>query len=405
MTIRPTAAILCLLAVLCFRGAEASPLLPPALPHSGLGETVRYHGPESPEQKPLFGPPVVYAGVERQIVVLNPEIVVGEPLHVRLLLRATEPETRPQFMARLAWGTDIRAFLIPPDSNRPYEFLGQRLGSNVPMGAVEFEDFTNMRLDFRMAMDRDAVTGAAFEIPGTYQMRVLHTGHGRGGSRQEFRLGDFEITVRQPEGDDARALEILDDYRVFELFQIRSTFHGSGRQIATEAHLEMLERLVEEVPSAALRPHAMVILAEHNRRIRDLERAYELYDRVAEEYAGSPLAEEATMARLRTTMAHEDLSESRRVFAQAWSDPRLTQLAYPNSPHWNMFVKNLLPEERGTQWMVFEKPGPDPEMEHENGPRMVFSEEVQQMWGLPAEMEGSRFELPLAPGAGQPGPR
>ncbi len=395
MTFRATAALLCLLAILAFRPVEGAPLVGRALPHSGLPETVRYYGPDSQEQTPLYGRPVVCEDVERQMVVLNPEIVVGEPLHLRLLLRAHRPELEPQFVGQLAWGTGIRALLIPPNSQRSYEYLGQRLGSNVPMGSVTFDRFTTMRLDFRMAMDRETVTGAAFDVPGTYQMRILHKCHGSEGWEEEVQLGDFRITVREAEEDDARALEILDDYSIFEFFQMRSTFRGD-RRVASEEQVGMLRRLVEEAPDAALRPHAMIILAEHHRRSHEPEQAKELYGRVMEEYSGSPVAEEAAMARLRVSMAFSEPAEAARDFARVWADSSLTQLVYPGSPHWQMFVQEHLPERSGTQWMVFDGPGPDPEMAREDGgPRVVFSEEVQEMWGLPEEYEGESLELPI----------
>lgn len=160
----------------------------------------------------------------------------------------------------------------------------------------------------------------------------------------------------------------------------------------------MLRRLVEETPGAALRPHAMLILADHEYKTGQTDEALALFDRVMEEYPGSVVAEDAALGRLGATMNQNREDEARRDFARIWSSPSMTQMILPGSPQWSAFVAAHMPETRRGQWMIFEKTGPEPRRgEEPDGPRVIFSEEVQAEWGLPAEMEGSQFELPLGP--------
>src|SRR5690606_8300538 len=103
--------------------------------------------------------------------------------------------------------------------------------SNVPTAVIELQWPEPVRFDFRMAWDQETVTGAAFDTPGEYVLRIGHTCRLKDAPPQKLLMGDFKITVLPPEGDDRKALDILDEFHIFKAFQIRSSHLANAEPV------------------------------------------------------------------------------------------------------------------------------------------------------------------------------
>lgn len=363
---------------------QQSLLIAPAADYSGLDGAPE----DSSYAHPQFGPVMECGSIDRQFVLANSKIVQGEPVLFRLVLESQQPRVKREFQARLAYGTDVQIFVDPPEGLRRYEYLGLEQGSVVPNGVLEMEGFSRFRFDFRLAVDEHTVTGAAFEEPGTYKLRVQLKCIIAGKPMGDLDMGEFTLEVEEATGDDAQALEILNDYRIFEYFQLHTAQYPSGRAPLSGEQVRKLERVVELCPDAALRPHAMIVLADYYRRQGQPDQSIELLQQVRQRYAGTPLAQEALFAELRANMALRRDERARELFTQAWQDPVATQVIFPGGTYWSNFVKPFQKERQDTQWMVFSEPGEDPEMAGEgaSGPTLKLDPEVRAQFGLPEEV-------------------
>lgn len=351
----------------------AAPVQQAALPFHGLG-------PDAPA--PQIGPMQECGVFQRQIVQLTPKATVGEPVYFRLLVTNKRVREDHEFRTTLSFGNDIKAFIMPP-GGRVYEYAGLRMGSAVPNSVVKMGGVRHFRFDMRLAMDDQTVTGAAFDIPGTYKIRFTMACRAEGENRGDTQLmGDFALEVTQPQGDDALALEILNNFEIFRTFQARTTQLGT-QPLTTAADIRKLERVVKEAPAAAIRPHAMVILAQHYRREGDVDASLAMLDRVLADHPESLVAEEALLAKLNIAEAAGRRDLARQAYLQAWQDPKTGQVLIPGSWHYEAFVTPTKPP-ANPQWMVMAEPWQKPEMlEREGMPRIVVSPEVQAEWGLP----------------------
>lgn len=384
--------ILALIAVSPALAADKKPLLPAAAPIIGVrgGEGTSYATPQ-------VGPAAECDGIVRQFVLMNPDIVAGEPVLLRLLLRSTTPETRREFQARMAFGTDVRVYVFPPEGQSPYEYLGLEQGSVVPNGILEMAGFEFFRFDFRIAVDKNTITGAAFEVPGQYKLRVELACIEAGKQMGTLDMGTFTLTVKEPQGQDAVALDILsEDFTVFEYIQLRTPSYPGGRDPMDANQLRLLERVLKDAPDSAVAPHVRIVMADYYMRQDDFDQAQQMLNTVQEEWSNTPLYDEALFTELRMGYVMQDQEKALATFNRVWGDPIATQVVFPKSPHWSTFVAPHLKEDVGTQWMIQEKPGPDPTaIGGQGGPTIQLDPEVQQMFGLPPELSAEEFNRAL----------
>ena len=214
--------------------------------------------------EPQLGPATECGNIRRQFAVMNPVIVRGEPLIVRMLLEVIDPDDKAEFQAQLNFGADLKAVIYPPEG-QPYEFLGRQLGTNIPTSVVQMNDFERFRMDVRLAMDSETISGSAFDIEGEYRIRFILMCSEEKELPRPQEMGVFNVKVLPAEGDDAKALEILDDYTIFEALQANTAVYGR-RELLSEENVRQLSRLVSEAPKAALRPYAMMLLADYYRK-------------------------------------------------------------------------------------------------------------------------------------------
>lgn len=367
---------------------QDSPLVPAAAELVGLRD-----GREgSAFEEPLFGPVLTCDEIDRQFVIMNPTIVEGEPLLLRLLLRTETPRVGREFHGRLAFGTGIRVVVIPPAGIRPYEYLGLEEGSLVPNNVLQMEGYKQYRYQFRMAVDQNTITGAAFAEPGQYELRISQECVVDGESIGMLDMGTFTITVKEAKGPDRCALDVLDaDYEMFEYFQLRMSRYPNTSRPMSGAQAEKLMRIIDGCKGAALRPHAMIVMAEYYLREKDIEKSNAMLRRVIEEYPALPFHDEALFALLRNSYSDDDPWSSLAAFNEIWADPITTVLITPPSNNYKRFVVpfKMKSEDANTQWMLFAEPGTDPESESEDetqepaGPQLQLSEEMQDQFGLP----------------------
>ncbi len=353
----------------------AAPLLPPAAPRTGI-----LPSPDSHYTNPQAGATNECANVERQFLLLNTEIVSGEPVEFRLLLKALEQGTGTEFIARLTIGTDIKFVIIPP-VGQPYEYEGAGSGDTVPTAVLQMDEVEYFRYDFRLAMDRESISGAAFDMPGDYRIRVFLSCNKKNAEAVQMDMGTFTLNVAQPSGDDLKAFNILStDYEVFEPIHTRALLDRRGEPSSTlkEKHRRLLQRVVDEAPSARLVPQALFVLALDSYFDGDIDKGNLLLDRVRSEYRDTPYYEEALFQQLKMAMTSGDEEATALAFRRIWQDPIASQLVYPNSNYWNFFV-SATRTDSGTQWMIFEEPGEDPM----DGRREQLDRLIEEHGGFP----------------------
>ena len=371
-----------------FASAQGTPLVAAAAEPLGLtngGAGTRF-------SNPVAGAKTTCGGTNRQLWLLNPTITVGEPVYMRLVVEAIDPTVKADFMAQLSYGADLQVAIAPPGGGRPYEFTGLKLGTTVPTAVVEMKDFSIFRIDFRIACDSESVSGAAFDIPGKYIIRFGLRCLDKAKAPETVLLGDYAVEVLPPSGEDAAAMALLQNPAVFKAFQARGARLGD-KSLVTPDDVTQLRKLVETTPKSVLRPHAMAILADYEVSQKNTAGALKILRQMQAEYVNTPMADEAAFEELRLVMTGKNPAESFDLFSKIWAHPTRTQLVYPNSPLWKAYIEKRVPPPVGTQWVIQDEPGADPEMEGlTNSPRILVSPEVQRDWGLPAEMPAGSFQ-------------
>jgi hypothetical protein len=360
-------------------GTVHAGLLPPA----ANGAAIPGNGQGTHYATPVFGPVQACADIERQLIILNPSLVVGEPLHARLVLRPMPTVPKATFTAQMVLGGDLRVYVFPPGRVPPYQYMGTNIGTTVPALSIELEGMSQTRLDLRFAFDRDTVSGALFDLPGTYRLRITLGCQEAQGERRELEMGTFAIEVTPGGPADTAALEVLEgNLDAFRLLNERITVNARGESTMTPAIQQAFEEVVAKHREARLRPHCMVLLADHISR-HDQRRGFALLDQLEKEYPNTPFVQEAIIIRHRILGTTNDVAAIRSQYLRFWTDPTMTMLVQPKSPYYTEFIEPHMPK-TGTQWMLFEGPGPDPiGTGTDEGIRIALSEEVQELLGLP----------------------
>ncbi|MCC6545835.1 hypothetical protein IT570_01610 [Candidatus Sumerlaeota bacterium] len=340
--------------------ASDTGILPPGAPGA------RYQAQE--------GPIMACGDTTLQAILVTPTVVVGEPVLFRLVIRKAD-RNRPtvEFRSRLAYGTDLRAYIIP-QHGRPYEYVGTQVGSQIPTGVVTLDRFNSYRIDYRIAMDKETVSGAAFEQPGVYGLRITHA---CAVGDEPVVIGQFSINVKAAEGDDAKALGFLNEYELFECLQVRSAKYALGAKKMTPEQVALFQRIVDQAPKAALRPYAMQVIAEYDIENNDVAKAAQVLGGVIDEYPGTIPAEESTMRLISLLHTNDKLEEARTLFLKAWQDPVLSQLMLPGSPNWKRYVAGFDQVTTARQWSLYDQPDKDPRMVGPSGgPRVTLMPEA-----------------------------
>ncbi len=363
--------IVCAWFVLENRPVSANGMLSvPAAPHHG----VRAEWEGTKWGNAQFGEIVPCTDIERQVVILNPEIVLGEPLMIRIALRSLSPGIKRELSGKFDFSNDLQALIYPPEGYKPYRYPGLKLGATVPNSVVEFETQSVFRLTQTMAMDDETITGAAFDLPGEYTIRILLACNSPYGENPQSEMGTFKITVKEPTGDDEKALDILsEDYTIFKFFQLRGAGPGEHLMLSSRQKT-LLERLVQEAPEAALRPHALLILADYEIKFGDWKKGEEILLQVDEQYQNSPFEDLARINRLKAYIQKGMIDEGKEYFLDIWQDPYLTTLAFPRTMYWGPYVSRISNYNASGQWMIMKNPQMEPESIKDEGTMGALSE-------------------------------
>ena len=377
-------ALICLTAGLCDGAAQAAADAPDPVRHmittAAAPDTgVLPMGAPNSRYPAVPGPLVNCDEVKLQAILMTPTIVVGEPAIIRLVIRKEDPAIPiVEFRSRLAYGTDLHVFVTPP-RGRPYEYVGSKVGSQVPTGVVTLDKFNTYRLDYRMAMDKDTASGAAFEEPGVYRLRLVHECGSAMPNQNQTVLGEFSITVKGAEGDDAKALEFLNDFQLFECIQGGNASYALGNKKLDASQVAMFQRIVDLTPKAALRPFAMQVLADYYMEQKETDKAVAILSKLIAEYPGTLQAEEATMRSISVLHTEGHEAEARARFNTAWQDPIISQLMLPGSPNWKRYVADYeAAPNTVTQWSLYELPEKDPPVFNPKatGPTVTLTKEA-----------------------------
>jgi len=305
---------------------------------------------------PQLGPEVTCGGVSRQFAVLNPNAVPTEPIILRFILRAPlNPTELPRIATQFTIGGDIRILIVPPNGPA-YEFKGTGTGGTAPTGNLTMLGFGYHHTDMRLAMDQQTVTGAAFEFPGLYRVRVGMRCYTNTGSDYQP-MGDFTITIGAGRPEDKVAVDILNDFKIFQFFQTRVTHSAEGRPLISPIQLQALERLEIQCPKSVLRPHTMLILADFYARRDSLAKAIATYEAIRREYPDTPFAGDALFQQLSLHEVEYADEKARALFDIAWQSPSMTLSILPGSPGWKRYAApHLPPSPDEAIWFGYERP-------------------------------------------------
>lgn len=312
-------------------------------------------------------------GLERQIYVLNPDLEVGEPLGIRMVVRKPDDLASAEFIFQASMQTDIRILLIPP-SGQPYRYQGVNTGTTISTSTRKLDDTLRFtRVDSWLVSDPESLTGAAFDLVGTYRMRVEINCREKGAQEAFQHMGDFEITVSEATGDNAKALEILDDYRIYEALQIQQTRIG-GEQRYSDEQIAKIEHVIEEAPNAGIQPHAQMTMFNHYAVTGRGPEAILLAGELQSQHPGTPYYELGFFLKLAALARVPGSLEAWKHFRRGWQDPLISSRIEPDSKLWGTFVAPFKGRPPNNQWMILEKPNDTPP-EIERGPQIRLAED------------------------------
>ena len=199
-------------------------------------------------------------------------------------------------------------------------------------------------------------------------------------------LGVFDIVVSPAEGQDRRALELLNDLKAFRAIHLHSPRDIDRSQLLDARLLERFQRVLTDLPEARLRVHAAFVLHEHYLVEGETEKALEMLEMIRREYEGTPHQEVATFQLVQLLRIYGREERARTLYHEMWADPVGTQSILPQSENYRRFIQGYVARlpKPGSQWMLFPEPGPDPALaEAEEGPAFIIPEDLQQALGLP----------------------
>lgn len=292
------------------------------------------------------------AGIRRRAIVMNPSLVAGQPLRVRIEVESLAiPGQEVEFQGRLLWGHDLQAVVDPPHA-QPFAYVPVKTGSLVGNTVIQLTGKRRGRVDVELLADPDSVTGALFDTPGTYRVSLTQTCVVADKPPQgQLDLGTFEVTVAQASGEDRAALEYLSrdpaDWLPLQ------TLAGM-----TPAQLKTYEDATKQFPTARLRPNLLFAIASaHMARGGDPLKAMPFLEDLARTHPGHPLAEDARLRLLSVYRIAGDAAKESALFRELWQDPVAVQRLLMNPKVLGTYVAP--PDRSRTQWMLFENAGPD----------------------------------------------
>ncbi|MBI5155019.1 hypothetical protein HZA57_07260 [Candidatus Poribacteria bacterium] len=307
---------------------------------------------------PSAGPvtePAFCAGVGRGSRLVTPVIVAGEPLAVDLILQGVQTESpvgEREFLAQLQYGRDVEV-AIYPETGRSFRIEGIPRLPETPNTALSLGFGETAQVRMLLAYDFNSLSGAVFEKPGNYQIEFTlrcHAAPGEPGDGETQSLGRMTVKVKASEGDDATALEILDQPEYFQSIQLL--------RLARPSHRTPLERLVREARESALRPFALLALGLAEEAAGDaagVGRAAAIYEQAAKEYPDHSLAETFHSRLLSCALRLEQREKARGIFAAMWQDPLLSRRFSATDPLRVQFLGPAAPVIRG-EWMLWDRP-------------------------------------------------
>jgi hypothetical protein len=301
---------------------------------------------------PQVGPWVECAGIRRRAIVMNPSLVAGQPLRIRLEVECVAPPGQEvEFQGRLLWGLDIQAVVDPPHA-QPFAYVPVKAGSLVGNTVIQLTGRRRGRVDMEMVADPESVTGALFDTPGKYAIRLTHTCVVTDKPPQgQLDLGSFEVTVAEATGEDRAALDALSrDPADWLPLQTLVGF--------SPAQLKLYEDLAGKLTAARIRPNLLFAIASsHLARGGDPLKARPYLEEIARAHPGHPLAEDARLRLLAVYRIAGETARESALFRELWQDPVAVQRILMNPKVLATYVAP--PDRTRTQWMLFETPGPD----------------------------------------------
>lgn len=354
--------LLAVLAALCLSTASAREVPGPwdALSRADRPALAAWRGATD------FGPPVPCGVVDRQVRFLNPYPVLGEPLliQVRYTYRPNRVELPPaevQAIMAMVWNTDIAA-TIQPQGMRASTFDPGARGARGQRRAMTLREGRPQSAAAVLAYDKNTLSMAAFDAPGPHAV-VVHSLCvppeaesqrliGTPDNANEWsELGGVVIEVREPEGDDAVAWDILEGTGAFQSIQ--------EQRVVRTSHGELLRRVVREAPSAAVTPHALATLAntlviESRNDPEKLAEPLLLLEQLLRDHVDSFAAPSAAVRAIDIHLLRGDEDAARALFRKAWEHPNLSRAFSSDSKTVDFFLKleGAAPEE---QWMLFDR--------------------------------------------------
>ncbi len=318
-------ALLATLAVLAMAPAPAAP--PGPTPRRGepidsipaaSGTALPAMPPPPGYEHPQSGPWRECDDVRRRITVLNPQIVQGEAVRIRLELEGIGEGPDPaEFSGRLVFGVDLQVTIAGPGIP-PFRYVPLNTGEVVPNTVFRLRPGETMRIDRELVMDSESASGALFEKVGLWRFSVIL---GCPDAEKQnvigLNMGSFEVNVAPATGDDAVAFGTLskDPLAYRALASLSAT---RPEQVAR------IREAAEKAPGARIRPHllaALCILSAPDPANPGPGLPY--LDEIVSRYPNHPVWEDAALRLLEINSIHGTRASSEPIFERVWQNPVL----------------------------------------------------------------------------------
>ncbi len=300
--------------------------------------------------------------VHRSVRVLNPDLVLGEPLIVEIKMKGDpiikKVEARADTISNFQIGQDIDVWIYP-SSGQPFQYDQGRKTAVNPNLLIQLAKDEVFETRLLFAYDYNSLTGAFFDQPGNFKLLIrMVCKNPRSVESDDFqRIGFLDINVRKPEprSDDAKALKIMEsDPDLFQSIQLMSLVNPS--------HEKAIRAIIEQAPQSKLHPYALMTLANEsffvaktNNDPAKFEEAIKLYDQFVALYPDHYAAPYALTRKIQSLRVLNREDEARQVFSEIWTHPQYSRVLRP-SDELNLWMFGPYEEPNEAEWMIFNQP-------------------------------------------------
>ncbi|MDX1973091.1 MAG: hypothetical protein SFY68_11230 [Candidatus Sumerlaeia bacterium] len=298
-----------------------------ALPGLGICQTVNIYS--QPAQQPI-GEQLATGWVrcgdtERQIRLLQSELIPGEPLLAELAVRPI-PEALDEVSFEFSDDVSrVLELLVQPEFGTPWEYSTKTERTFRKPTVIKISPGEVFRTIVTLSYDDQSVTGALLDAPGRYLLGFAWSCRESGEERMiQFNPMLVQVAQTAPDHQNTQALQLLAQKpEIFLNFQTGVLFD--------DAYQPALELLVQQFPEAQLSAHAAYALGVKHYLAHlktndqaELDSAYRMSTWIRERFPNHPLFFRSTILEVECLRRLNRGAEADALFYFLWQHPRWT---------------------------------------------------------------------------------